>query len=89
MIYIRKFFGGISSIYLVDGSIPVRELNRNMHWELPTRGPKTLSGIIVEYLETFPRVGIGLRLQGYPIEIIEVEGNKVKIARIWPKLRIK
>jgi len=74
--------------YLVDGSATIRELNRTMKWELPSRGPKTLSGAIVEYLETLPRTDVCLRLAGYPIEIDEVEENKVKVARIWPKLRV-
>jgi Mg2+/Co2+ transporter CorB len=74
--------------YLVDGSVTIRELNRIMSWEFPTEGPKTLNGLIVEHLEALPATGIALRLAGYPIEIVEVEENKVKTARIWPKLRI-
>lgn len=74
--------------YLVDGGVTIRELNRIMHWDLPTGGPKTLSGLIVEYIETLPATGVGLRLAGYPIEIVEVQENMVKTARIWPKLRI-
>lgn len=73
--------------YLVDGSVTARELNRIMKWELPTHGPKTLSGLIVEYLEALPTTAVALRLAGYPIEIIEVEENRVKVARIMPKLR--
>lgn len=76
--------------YLVSGSVSIRELNRSLNWELPVkRGTKTLSGLIVEYLETLPTTGIGLRLAGYPIEIMEVEENTIKTARIWPKLRTK
>ena len=40
--------------FLVDGSANIRELNRIMQWDLPTDGPKTLSGLILEYLESFP-----------------------------------
>lgn len=73
--------------YLVAGNVTVRELNRTMKWELPIRGPKTLNGLIIEYLEALPSAGVCMRLGGYPIEIAEVEENTVKIARIWPKLR--
>lgn len=74
--------------YLVSGNVSIRELNRSLNWELPVkRGTKTLSGVIVEYLETLPSTGVGLRLAGYPIEIVEVEENTVKTARIWPKLK--
>jgi Mg2+/Co2+ transporter CorB len=73
--------------YTVNGGAMVRELNRNLDWDLPTRGAKTLSGIIVEYLEMFPQTGLCLRLADYPMEILEVEENMVKTVRIWPKLR--
>ncbi len=70
--------------YLVDGSATVRDLNRMMHWSLPTDGPKTLNGLIMEYLETIPEPGISLKLAGYPIEIIQTRANAVKIAKISP-----
>jgi len=68
--------------WLVNGMANVRELNKVMHWTLPTDGPKTLSGLIVEYLETIPESGTGLKIGGYPIEIIETRDNRVQLARI-------
>jgi Mg2+/Co2+ transporter CorB len=53
-----------------------------MQWSLPTDGPKTLNGLIVEYLETIPESGTGLKIGGYPIEIIETRENRVQLARI-------
>ena len=73
--------------YLVDGSTTLRELNRAMGWELPTDGPKTLNGLITEYLEDIPEAGTSLRLAGYPVEIVKVKANLVQIARISPELR--
>lgn len=73
--------------YLVAGSASVRELNRLMGWDLPTDGPKTLSGLIVEYLENIPSAATCLRLAGYPIEIVQVQSNRIKTARIYPELR--
>lgn len=72
--------------YLIDGAMSVRDLNRNLNWKLPTNGPKTLSGVIVEELESMPHEGVGLRLAGYPIEIIEIKGKTVKWARVYPTL---
>ena len=72
--------------YLVDGSATIRDLNRTMHWNLPTDGPKTLNGLIMEYLEAIPEPGISLRLAGYPIEIIQTTANAVKMAKISPAL---
>ncbi len=73
---------------LVSGAINVRDLNRQMDWNLPTAGPKTLSGLIIEYLEIIPSKGIGLRVSGYPIEVTEVEDNMVVWVKIWPNLKL-
>ena len=75
--------------YLVDGSTNIRDLNRMMRWELPTDGPKTLNGLILEYLETIPAPGTSLRLAGYPIDIIQTTENAVKMVKVNPALRIK
>lgn len=69
---------------LVDGSANIRELNKEMHWHFPTAGPKTLNGLIVEYLAEIPHTHISFRLAGYPVEIIEVKDNMVKTLRVMP-----
>jgi Mg2+/Co2+ transporter CorB len=73
--------------FLVDGSANIRELNRIMQWDLPTNGPKTLNGMITEYLETIPKAGTSLLLEGYPIEIVQTGANTVKMVRIDPAQR--
>ncbi len=69
--------------YMVDGSITVRELNRAANLELPTQGPRTLSGLIIEYLESIPHEGTCIKINNYPIEIMSVQGNRVKMARVF------
>ena len=69
--------------FLVDGAANIREMNRVMNCSLPTDGPKTLNGLVLEYLETIPDSGTGLKIEGYPIEIIETKENKVQLARIY------
>lgn len=73
--------------YLVEGSANVRDLNRLMQWNLPTDGPKTLNGMIIEYLETIPEAGTSLLLAGYPLEIVQTTANAVKTVRIDPRFR--
>lgn len=73
--------------FLVDGGTSIRELNRTMQWNLPTSGPKTLNGMITEYLEAIPEPGTSLLLQGYPIEILQTANNSVKTVRIEPELK--
>ena len=71
--------------FLVDAAANIRELNRTQNWELPTEGPKTLNGLIVEQLETIPPPGTCLRANGYPIEIVEVDDNRVRLVRVGPR----
>lgn len=73
--------------YLVDASANIRDLNRSMHWELPTDGPKTLNGLILEYLEAIPEGNTSLLIAGYPVEVVQTKGNAVKTVRILPTLR--
>jgi Mg2+/Co2+ transporter CorB len=70
--------------FLVDGAASLRDLVRTMHWELPIDGPKTLNGLIVEHLESLPETGTSLMVAGYPIEVVQIQDNAVKMARIRP-----
>ena len=70
--------------YVVDGRTAIRNLNRALDWKLPTDGPRTLNGLIVEHLEAIPEPGARLTLAGHPTEIVETAGNRVKTAVIWP-----
>lgn len=67
--------------FLVDASITVRELNRATGWEFPVEGPKTLNGLIIEFLENIPEPGTSFTLFNYPLEIISLDGNAVKKVR--------
>jgi Mg2+/Co2+ transporter CorB len=70
--------------YVVNGAVNVRVLNRTLSWNLPTDGPRTLNGLILEYLETIPEAGTTLRLGNLSIEILQTADNTVKAARIRP-----
>jgi Mg2+/Co2+ transporter CorB len=69
--------------YVVDASTNVRQLNRVMNWNLPTDGPKTLNGLIVELLETIPQSGTGVTVADYPIEILDSSEHGVKKVRVF------
>jgi Mg2+/Co2+ transporter CorB len=71
--------------YLVDGAANIRDINRSQSWELPIDGPKTLSGLIVELLETIPEPTTCLKISGYPIEIVEADENRIRSVRIGPR----
>lgn len=68
--------------WVIDGAASIREINRALHWQLPTDGPKTLNGLIVEALETIPESPLSLRIGGYLIEVLQIKDNMVKTARV-------
>jgi len=71
--------------WLVDGAANIRELNRTQGWSLPTDGPKTINGLIVERLETIPAPKTCLKIDGYPIEIVASDDNRVRTVRVGPR----
>jgi Mg2+/Co2+ transporter CorB len=70
--------------FVANGSATIRALNRSMRWNLPTTGPKTLNGLIVEFLETIPEPGTTLKLADYMLEVLQTGDNAVKTVRIRP-----
>lgn len=71
--------------FIVDGTANIRELNKEMDWQLPVDGPKTVSGLIIELLGDIPRTQLGLRIAGYPVEIMESSDSLVKSVRFLPE----
>ncbi len=73
--------------FLVDGCAYIREINRAMNWKLPTNGPKTFNGLVLEYLESIPEPGTSVKIAGYPIDIVQTTNSAIKTVRIHPELR--
>lgn len=68
--------------FIVDGTANIRDINKEMEWHFPTDGPKTLNGLILEHLEDIPENKISLKIEGYAIEVLEIENNVIQRARI-------
>ncbi|MEI5639110.1 MULTISPECIES: HlyC/CorC family transporter [unclassified Pseudoalteromonas] len=71
---------------MVEGSVNIRDLNKEMDWDLPTEGPKTLSGLIVEYLEDIPDAPLSLRVDNYRMEVVEIKENMIKQVKVSPEV---
>jgi Mg2+/Co2+ transporter CorB len=67
--------------FIINGTETVRDINRSLDWKLPTNGPKTLSGLILEHLESFPDANVGLSIGDYHLEILELRSNVVKAVK--------
>ena len=70
--------------FVVNAAANVRALNRSMRWDLPIDGPKTLHGLILEFLETIPDPGTTLKLADYTLEVLQTGDNAVKTVRVQP-----
>jgi Mg2+/Co2+ transporter CorB len=67
--------------YIINGTTNVRDINKALGWSLPTDGPKTLSGLMLENLESFPDANAGLAIGSYRLEILSLEDNVVQSVR--------
>lgn len=70
--------------FIVDGTAQIRNLNKALNWNLPSDGPKTLNGIVLEHFENFPEKGAMFNFNNHPITILEVEDNRVLQVLIDP-----
>jgi len=68
--------------YIIDGSANIRDLNKILGWNLPTEGPKTLNGLIMEFLESIPDASVAFKIGDFYIETLQTKDNIVKTARI-------
>ena len=69
--------------YFIDGMAVLREINRALGWSLPTSGPRTLNGLILEHLEFIPESNLCLKIDNYLIETLQIKENVVSNVRIF------
>ena len=67
--------------YMLEGSMMIRDINKRIDWDLPTDGPKTLSGLILETAQSIPESNVGLKIGEYRFETILIKDNVVKMAK--------
>ncbi len=70
--------------FLIEGSANIRDINKGLNWELPTDGPRTLNGLILEHLEDIPESKLSIQVANHPMEIIEFTENKIKLVKVYP-----
>jgi Mg2+/Co2+ transporter CorB len=67
----------------VNASATIRALNRALQWQLPTDGPKTINGLLLEQLETIPEPGTALKVGDYQFEVLQIADNAIRTVRIY------
>jgi len=76
-------------IFIVNASATIRALNRALGWQLPTGGPKTLNGLLLEHLETIPDPGTMVRVGAYEFEVLQIADNAIRTVRVRAPLTEK
>jgi Mg2+/Co2+ transporter CorB len=69
-------------VFIINASATVRALNRALQWQLPTTGPKTVNGLLLEQLETIPAPGTALKVGRYQFEVLQIADNAIKTVRV-------
>ena len=72
----------------MEGTTPVREVNRALGLALPTDGPKTLNGLILEELQDIPGGDVSVKIGNVPMEIVHAQGRTIKTVRIFKPLEV-
>jgi Mg2+/Co2+ transporter CorB len=75
-------------VFIVNASATIRALNRALGWQLPTGGPKTVNGLLLEHLETIPDSGTMVRVGSYEFEVLQIADNAIRTVRVRPGLPV-
>ncbi|UXI01781.1 HlyC/CorC family transporter [Photobacterium sp. TY1-4] len=74
---------------MIEGTANIRDLNKSLSWDLPTDGPRTLNGLILEHLEDIPNGRLSIKVSGHQMEIVEVADNMIKLVKVLPPATAK
>ncbi|MDC1100821.1 CNNM domain-containing protein [Methylophilaceae bacterium] len=69
--------------WIIDGAISIRDLNKKLNLKLPTNGPVTISGLIIEFLETIPETNTSFKMHETKFEIINIYEQTIKKIKIY------
>jgi Mg2+/Co2+ transporter CorB len=74
---------------LLDGSTPLRDINKKLGLDLPLDGPKTLNGLLLEQLQDIPEFPIALKIGQCVIEVVQVQNQSIRSVKLLRPLAIK
>ncbi len=73
----------------IDGTVAIRDLNRQMDWDLPDDEATTIAGLVIHEAQTIPEPGQVFTFHGYRFEILRKSRNKITALRIKPVPAVK
>ena len=72
---------------VVDGSVPIRDLNRAMDWSLPDTEATTIAGLVIHEARSIPEAGQTFTFHGFRFRVLRREKNRIAALRITPLVR--
>ena len=79
----RDIFAQEDGSYLIDGGTSIRDINRTLSWQLDSESANTLNGMLMEVLQSIPDASVGVKLDGYHAEILQVKDNVFRTVKVW------
>ncbi len=76
LVYLKRSLPQSDGSFLIEGSANIRDINKGLQWTLPTDGPRTLNGLILEHLEDIPESHLSVQVASHPMEIVVELGNR-------------
>jgi Mg2+/Co2+ transporter CorB len=70
--------------YLVDGAMPIRDLNRELEWNLPDDEATTIAGLVIQEAGTIPDPGQRFAFFGFKFEVLRRQRNQITALRVIP-----
>jgi len=69
---------------VVDGAVPIRDLNRAMDWHLPDEEATTIAGLVIHEARSIPERGQSFTFYGFRFQVLRRERNRITMLRITP-----
>jgi Mg2+/Co2+ transporter CorB len=69
---------------IVDGSVPIRDLNRVMAWSLPDEEATTIAGLVIHEARAIPESGQVFTFHKFRFEVLRKTKNRIASLRIFP-----
>lgn len=78
---VRKQSGGA---YLIDGTVTIRDLNREFHWDLPDEDYSTIAGLLIHEAKIIPNAGQSFSFYGFQFDVVKRHRNQITLVRVMP-----
>ena len=74
---------------IVDGSVPIRDVNRMMDWNIPDDEATTIAGLVIHKAQTIPDTGQIFTFQGFRFQVLRKSRNRIMALRITPLTQVR